>query len=190
MPNVLVSVRLSPRLAAMVDRAVGQLECSPSSLVEALLERSETRRDEILKLVPPGPFTEKRNLRLTPDAVNRLSRLAGDTVEASVFIRQVFAYFSSIPEWTPLFGDNGRSTPYHRPGTASSSGKRAWTTQRPQGVLQGHPLAALLLLLMLLLPLLVMAVKALIGWLQHRGDRASPLSPEDGQGQPNVSSPP
>ena len=191
MPTVLVSVRLSPELATMVDRAAEHLECSPSGLVEALLERSKARREDIVKWVPQGPFTEKRNLWLTPDTVNLLAHLAGDTIEASGFIRQVLAYFFSIPEWSRLFGDSGNGHPGARPGTAG----RSRTSPRPpirhvQGQPQGHPLALFVVLLALLLPLLIMAVGALIGWLRRHGDSGTPTAPEDDPGQPSPLSSP
>lgn len=177
MATVLVSVRLSPELAAAVDRAARRLEGTPSGLVEALLDRSEPRREEILKAAPPGPFTEKRNLRLSPETLDRVRRLAGDTTEPSVFIRQVLAYFFSVPDWARLLlGDNGRSPAHDTRGTASSSrrdGHRA--APPPPGIAPGHPLVAFLVLFVLLLPLLVTAVEALIRWLRRR--RARPGAP-------------
>jgi|GEM_PF-5444655 len=108
MANTSLSVRLSARLAAILDRATEHLDCSPSQLVEMLLRGSETYKDELLKIPVQGPFPEKRNLRLRPEAIQQLRRLtiyredpSGGPVydiERSTYVRSVLAYFFSTPQ--------------------------------------------------------------------------------------------
>ena len=176
MATVLVSVRLSPALAAALDRAGGRLECSPSRLVEALLERSEPRREDILKVAPPGPFSEKRNLRLSPQAMEQLTRLVGDAIEPSVFIRYLLADLFSSPERAWLFEDQGPDTA--RPKAERPTGRVSRVpprVTRTVPVPRGHPLVAFLVLLfILLLPLLVEGLHALITWLNDRRASARP----------------
>lgn len=107
MANILVSVRLSSRLAKALDRAADYLECTPSQLVEALLRASEAHHKAILDVPVEGPFAQKRNLRLSPEAMTQLRRLAGYrhvhagefvfAIEHSVYVRSMLAYFFSSP---------------------------------------------------------------------------------------------
>ncbi len=108
MANILLSVRLSPRLSAILDRVTQHLDCSPSQLVEMLLRGSGTYREELLEIHVQGPLTEKRNLRLSPEAIQQLRRLTGCRelpsggsvydVEPSVYIRSLLGYFFSKPQ--------------------------------------------------------------------------------------------
>lgn len=186
MPTVLMSVRLSPELAAMVDRASERLECSPSGLVEALLERSEPRREDIVQWAAQGPLTEKRNLRLAPEAVRRLDDLAGTTIEPSGFIRQTLGYFLSTPEWHPLLADTGNGDTGAEPKPASGSRRSRGATPRQ---VHGQPQSSLLaglasFFLALLLPLVILAVQGLTGWLRRPGEPGTHTAPEDDSGPP------
>jgi hypothetical protein len=187
MPNILVSVRLSSELAAMLEQAVKHLECSPSGLVEALLERGEARRKEILRAVPQGPFTEKRNFRLPPEAVRRLGQLAGDTADASASIRRVLVYFLSTPEFDS-FRSNGDGQPWPRTATGSRTVPRVLTGQRYKHS-PAHPIAPFVVFLVLLVPLLAVAIKHLIAWLRNRAPDQS-TSPRGNEEPPDPPSPP
>ncbi len=108
MASVLISVRLSPGLAGALDRATEYLDLSPSQLVGGLLQGGEPYHEEFLKVQVEGPFSEKRHLRLSPEAMHELRRLtryrrvhAGEfvhSIKPSVLIRSMLAYFFSSPE--------------------------------------------------------------------------------------------
>ena len=108
MPNFQLSVRLPTWLTTVLDRAAEYLDLSPSQLVGGLLQGGEPYHEEFLKIQVEGPFSEKRHLRLSPEAVNQLRQLAqyrrvppGEfvySIKPSVCIRSMLAFFFSSPE--------------------------------------------------------------------------------------------
>ncbi len=191
MANISLSVRLSPRLAAILDRASEHLDCSPSQLVEMLLRGSGTYQGELLKTHVQGPFTEKRNLRLSPEAIQQLRRLTGyrETpagqpvydVERSIYIRSMLAYFFSTPkafqsvvpnappveQWTRVLEDERRIRP---------------AAQIPQVPRRGSRKVGILIILLPFLILLIIGIVDLFkGSTQPPPDLRPPDRPNDSE---------
>jgi len=95
MARPLFSVRLPRDLAEALDRIAEHAGQSRSDVVEMLIKGLDSEdRDMVLKATVAGAPTEKRNLRLSSDALTRLKQLAGD-LELADFLRRT----------TPFFGD-------------------------------------------------------------------------------------
>ncbi len=118
MATTLFSVRLSLWLDGALNQLTKWIGRSPSRLVEDLLESSEIEPSKITQVEDEESLTEKINLRLSPEAMERLRQLArGAGIEPSVFIRLMLIYliedyevFDSVypdvvdeEEWESLF---------------------------------------------------------------------------------------
>ena len=167
MANILLSVRLSPRLAAVLDRVTDHLDCSPSQLVEMLLRGSGAYQEELLKTPVQGPFTEKRNLRLRPETIQQMRRLtrcrdlpSGGSVydlEPSVYIRSVLVYFFSKPQaFQSLVPNAPRAEEWARILEEEERMLRA--RQTPRVAPPGDPSVGILILLLPLLILLIIGI--------------------------------
>ncbi len=175
MPTVLMSVRLSPGLAAVLDQVAAHLERSPSQIVEALLRESETHRDKILKAPIAGPFSQKMNLRLSPEAVARLRTLTmpgGEStsrIEPSTFVRFMLAHFLSPEALRSAFPDAPELiAQVEKLAQQGEMIRTARPTKVLLGPVPGPPGGVLLLLAIVLLPLLVLGVMALLEWVNRR----------------------
>ena len=181
MASVLISVRLSPGLAGALDRATEYLDLSPSQLVEVLLKRSGAYQKEFLKVPLKGPFPEKINLRLSPEAMDQLRRLTGYRelrpgefvygIERGVYIRSLIAYFFATPkalqtvfpnapeveQWARLLEDQEEDIP-----------------RRPQSSRETAPGDPRIVLLILLLPLLVLLIIGIVDSFKDRMRRPAP----------------
>ncbi len=186
MANSLLSVRLSPRLAAILDRATEHLDCSPSQLVEMLLRRSGTYQDELLKTSLQGPFTEKRNLRLRPEAIQQLRRLTRYRktpseepvydIEPSVYIRSVLAYFFSRPQaFQSVVPNAPRAEEWARVLEEEERMLRA--RQTPRVARPGEPRVGILILLAILALLIIGIADLLKG--EDTGHESDPPSREE-----------
>lgn len=92
MARTAFSIRFPAELAAALDRIAGRLGLSRSDLVETLLRDLDAEdRETIVKTTVVGAPTEKKTLRLTPDALQQLRRLAGE-LKPSDFLRRTVAY--------------------------------------------------------------------------------------------------
>jgi len=103
MARLAFSVRFPADLANSLDRIAEHCGQSRSDLVEALIKAVDEGTDErerVLKTTVAGAPMEKRNLRLSADALARLKRLAGD-LELADFLRRMIAYAITLapPEW-------------------------------------------------------------------------------------------
>src|SRR5262245_50054183 len=86
------SVRFPPALAYALDTLAARLGHSRSDFVERILRDLDAEdREAIAKTALAAAPTEKRNLRLSGEALARLTELAGDG-EASDFLRRMIAY--------------------------------------------------------------------------------------------------
>lgn len=182
MANTMISVRLSPSLAAALDRAAERLDCSPSHLVEVLLRGSEAHHKSILEFPLKGPFPEKVNLRMSPEAMHNLRGLTGDTkvrsgefvygIAPSYFMRSMLAYFffsspealqtvfpnvAGEQEWARLLEDQEEDIP-----------------RRPQSSRETAPGDPRIVLLILLLPLLVLLIIGIVDSFKDRMRRPAP----------------
>ena len=94
MPGVVVlSVRLSPALAAGLEDIADRVQWAPGVVVDALLLAAKGRDAAIRQALPEAPFTERRTFRVSEDAADVL-RSAG---APSWYGRQVIAYFLADP---------------------------------------------------------------------------------------------
>ncbi len=168
MANESLSVRLSPRLAAILDRATEHLDCSPSQLVEMLLRGIGTYQDELLKTSLQGPFTEKRNLRLNPEAIQQLGRLTGYRedpsgkpfydVERSTYIRSMLSYFFSKPQaFQSVVPNAPRAEEWTHILVEEEEGMLR-TRQTPRVARPGNPRVGILILILPFLVLLIIGI--------------------------------
>jgi len=189
MANSLLSVRLSPRLAAILDRATEHLDCSPSQLVEMLLRRSGTYQDELLKTSLQGPFTEKRNLRLRPEAIQQLRRLtryrktpSGEPVydiEPSIYIRSVLAYFFSRPQAFQSIVPNAPRAEEWARILVEEEERMFRTRQTPRIARPGNPRVGILILILPFLVLLTIGILDLLKKDEDTGHEPIPPSREE-----------
>ncbi len=190
--NVPFSIRLSPRLAVALDRVAEHLNCSPSQMAEALLRRSDAHQKEILAVSLPGPFPEKRNIRLTPETRNLL-RQVGDGIEPAAYVRQVLGYFltnldvlrATFPTLRALSDED--LAPEPAPG--EERGRIARGTPIRAGPAPGAFWGLVLLVgVMVAIPLLLYGVIILIEWLNDRrmkGRAKQAEDKDDGQKPPS-----
>ncbi|MFI5339683.1 MAG: hypothetical protein ACHQ7N_07585 [Candidatus Methylomirabilales bacterium] len=198
MPTILMSVRLSPRLAAALDHLAAHLGHSPSEIVETLLGQSEAHRDTILRGPVAGPFSEKINLRLHPEAMTRLRALAAGasggtpSTEPSTFVRLMLGHFLAPETLRADFPQVADRLAQDEALEAEDQGGR---TGRPTEVFLGPvpgPQGVFLFLLVTVgLPLLILGIIALVDWLQRRrtetreklaGGEDTPREPAPGTG--------
>ncbi len=188
MANVLLSVRLSPRLAAVLDRASDYLDFSPSQLVETLLGGSGVYHEEILKIRVEGPFTEKRNLRLRPEEIQQLRRLtgyrvtsSGETayaVEPSTYVRSMIGYFFSTPQAFQSVVPNGpRGVEWAR--ILEEEDRILVATQTPRFACPGDPRIGILILLAILALLFIGIVDLFKGSTEPPPEPRPPDPPGD-----------
>ncbi len=181
MANILLSVRLSPPLAAALDRATQHLNCSPSQLVEVLLKRSESYQKELLGAALEGPFPEKINLRLSPEAMEQLRRLTGYSevragefvygIEPSVYIRSALGYFLSTPEALQAVFPNG---PGRHEWARLLEDQEEHIRRQAQVSSEATPGDPRIVLLILLLPLLVLLIIGIVDSFKDRMRRPAP----------------
>jgi hypothetical protein len=185
MPNILFSVRLSPRLAAILDRATEHLDCSPSELVEMLLRGSGAYQGQLLKTHVQGPFTEKRNLRLRRAAIQQLRRLTGYRedpsgkpfygVERSTYIRSMLAYFFSKPQaFQSVVPNAPRAEEWARILVEEEEGMLR-TRQTPRVARPGNPSVGMLILILPFLVLLIIGIADLLKG-EDKGHESDPPS--------------
>ena len=93
MPGVVLSVRLSPALAAGLEDIADRVQWAPGVVVDALILAAKGRDAAIRQALPEAPFTERRTFRVSKDAADVL-RSAG---APSWYGRQVIAYFLADP---------------------------------------------------------------------------------------------
>jgi hypothetical protein len=171
------SVRFPAELAKALDRIAEHRGQSRSDLVEMVIKELDAEdREMVLKTTVTSAPTEKRNLRLSPDALTRLKQLAGD-LEPADFLRRTVACVVAMapPEWyqtaaQPQNGHGATSSRTHR-GAQSRSARgedQVDFAAAPSGV------AALAVLAVLVIGALV----TLIVWLIFR--RPEPPSPGPG----------
>ncbi|MFQ5684895.1 MAG: hypothetical protein ACE5HC_16705 [Candidatus Binatia bacterium] len=188
MANVLLSVRLSPRLAAVLDRASDYLDFSPSQLVETLLGGSGVYNEEILKIRVEGPFTEKRNLRLRRAAIQQLRRLTGYRegpsgkpfydVERSTYIRSMLAYFfSKLQAFQSVVPNAPRAEEWARVLEEEERMLRA--RQTPRIARPGNPRVGILILILPFLVLLTIGILDLLKKDEDTGHEPIPPSREE-----------
>ncbi len=184
MANHLLSVRLTLQLAATLDRMAGHLGCSPSRLVERLLCGGEPYQTEVLKSRMQGPFPEKRNLRLSPGAIQRLRRLTGDT-ESGAYIRSLLAYFFSHPHaFRAVVPIAPREEAWAH--LLEEAGPTARTAETHRAARPGHSWAGILFLSMLLVPLVIGILDLFTGSTHPEGPHADPgppLNPSSKEGK-------
>ncbi len=192
MANVLVSIRLSPRLDATLARATEHLDCSPSELVEMLLRGSGAYQGELLKTHVQGPFTEKRNLRLSPEAIQQLRRLTGYRedpsgksvydVERSTYIRSMLLYFFSKPQaFQSVVPNAPRAEEWARILVEEEEGMLR-TRQTPRVARPGNPRVGILIILLPFLILLIIGIVDLFkGSTQPPPDLRPPDRPNDSE---------
>src|SRR2546428_9190666 len=117
MARPLFSVRLPLDLAEALDRIAAHAGQSRSDVVETLIKNLDSEdRDKILKTTVASAPTEKRNLRLSTDALTRLKQLAGD-LELADFLRRMLTCVVSMapPEWRQAAAARGNG---HEPTSA------------------------------------------------------------------------
>ncbi len=205
MANILLSVRLSPRLAAILDRATQHLDCSPSELVEMLLRGSRAYQEELLRIPVQGRFTEKRNLRLRPETIQELRRLTGYKedpfgepvydIERSTYIRSTLAYFfSNSQAFQSVVPDGPRAEEWAR--ILKEEVQTLRTRQTARAARPGDPRIGVLILVLPFLVLLIIGIVDLFkGSAEPPRDTRPPdlpNGPEEGLGEDtgNESNPP
>src|SRR4029450_4507203 len=127
MARPLFSIRLPRDLAEALDRIAKHAGHSRSDVVEMVIKGLDSEdRDMVLKATVAGAPTEKRNLRLSSDALTRLKQLAGD-LELADFPRPPPAYVVATvpPEW-------------HAPPTAQGNGLGAASARARRQVHPDH----------------------------------------------------
>jgi hypothetical protein len=179
MARPLFSIRLPRDLAEALDHIAEHAGYSRSDVVEMLIKGLNSEdRDMVLKATVVGAPTEKRNLRLSTDALTRLKQLAGD-LELADFLRRTLAYVVAMapPEWhgPPAAQGNG-----HGPASA----RRHVHSDHVDGAEVAAAVQAGSAGLALLAILLIGALVTLIVWLICR-DTDSPASgpSDDPRGQ-------
>ena len=189
MPNILFSVRLSPRLDATLDRATEHLDCPPSELVEMLLRGSGAYQGQLLKTHVQGPFTEKRNLRLNPEAIQQLGRLTGYRedpsgkpfydVERSTYIRSMLAYFFSKPQAFQSVVPNAPRVEEWARILVKEEERMLRTRQTPRVARPGNPRVGILILILPFLVLLIIGILDLLKKDEDTGHEPIPPSREE-----------
>ena len=181
MARPLFSVRLPRELADFLDHVAEHSGKSRSDVVEMLINSLDPEDCELaLKTTVPGSFTEKRNLRLSPESLSRLKQFAWD-FEPVDFLRRLLAYlFTMAPDWQqPRPAQND-----HEDAPARSRRRRRVEHADVDGageVATGiHASAAALVFLAICL---VGAVVTLIMWLTLRTDPSAGLRQQDSGGQ-------
>jgi len=116
--RVALSVRFSRDLAAVLDHIAERGKASRSDVVETVIRAAEPEDRAAIIETTVGPPTEKRNLRLSAEAQERLKQLAGD-MAPSEFLRRMIAYAvnSDFPEWRLEF--SGDTDPEAQPDSHS-----------------------------------------------------------------------
>jgi Ribbon-helix-helix protein, copG family len=180
MGRPLFSVRLPVALAEALDRIAGHAGQSRSDLVETIIKGLDGEdRDMVVKTAVAGAPTEKRNLRLSNDALTQLKRLAGDR-ELADFLRRMLAYVVAMapPQWHQPVGAQRNG---HRAASARTRhGVRADYADDVEGVadVQAHSAA-----LAVLAVFLIAALVALIAWLTWRETPPDSGPSDDPRGQ-------
>jgi len=119
MPRVAFSIRFPAKLAEALDRIAQRRGLSRSDLVETMIRGMDAEdREAIVKTTVIGAPTDKRNLRLSADALQHLKQLAGD-LEPSDFLRRTIASLATMvpAEWLHDAAPSGN-------GRAASSRRR------------------------------------------------------------------
>ncbi len=176
MARPLFSVRLPRDLAEALDRIAEHAGQSRSDVVEMLIKGLDSEdRDMVLKATVAGAPTEKRNLRLSTDALTRLKQLAGD-LELADFLRRTLAYVVAMapPEWhaPPIAQGNGH-------GPASARARRRVHPDHAEGAEVAAAVQAGSAGLALFAVLLIGALVTLIVWLIWRDTDPPPSGPSD-----------
>jgi hypothetical protein len=176
MGRPLFSVRLPVALAEALDRIAGHAGQSRSDLVETLIKGLDGEdRDMVVKTAVAGAPTEKRNLRLSNDALSQLKQLAGD-LELADFLRRMLAYVVAMapPEWHQGVGaqrnGHGAASARARPGI------RADYADDVEGVADVQCRSAALVVLAVFL---IAALAVLIAWLTWRETNPPGSGPSD-----------
>lgn len=184
MATALVSMRLSPRLAAALDYVVRRYRCTPGELIEELLfdEENTVARADLLAVEAPGPFTAKRTFRISPRALSRLKELTGRDLDESEALRRLLAHGFSQAGILSARPEAGLGEVSWPAGAAARAAAPLWET----GGWIGKLVAILFVLLIALMPLFAM-------WLDGGQQRLGPASrqeprPEDRDGPIDSSS--
>jgi predicted DNA-binding protein len=174
MARVAFSIRFPTELAEALDRIAEHGGQSRSDLVETVIVGVDAEdREAIVKTPVVGAPTEKRNLRLSAEALQQLKQLSGD-LAPSDFLRRTIAYVVRMvpPEWRQGAAPSGNGH-----GPASSRMRRGpHARQADAEVGQTHGAAIGLVVVAVLVAF--GALVAFIVWLICR--RTEPPSPEPG----------
>jgi len=175
MARPLFSVRLPLDLAEALDRIAAHAGQSRSDMVETFIKNLDSEdRDKILKTTVASAPTEKRNLRLSTDALTRLKQLAGD-LELADFLRRMLACVVSMapPAWRQAAAARGTG----QGPTSARPHRRAHAHPDAEVAAAVHAGAAGLAVLAILL---IGALVALIVWLIRRKTDPPASGPGDG----------
>jgi predicted transcriptional regulator len=116
MPRTAFSIRLPADLAEVFDRIAMHRGSSRSDSVETLIQAIDAEdREAIVNTTVVGAPTEKCNLRLNPETIERLKQLAGD-VEVSDFLRRILSYIVAMApsDWLAHEPDSSPSSKQRR----------------------------------------------------------------------------
>jgi hypothetical protein len=160
------SVRFPIALANALDTLSARTGHSRSDLIENLLgDVDQDDREAIVKTPVPGASTEKRNLRLSPGALQQLEQLAGD-LEPSDFLRRTVAYVVQMvpPEEHQQLGPSGDGRPVS-PRMRRPHGRRGAVEEVAHNVTHGAaPIGLIVTPVLLALGVLI----AFIVWVVYR----------------------
>lgn len=174
MPRIAFSVRFPVELAEALDQIAERGRCSRSDLVETLIGDVDAEdREAIIKTPVVATSSEKRNLRLSPNALQRLRELAGD-IAPSDFLRRTITYVVGMapPEWRPEAAPPGTGA---RPVSPQPRRNHRRRRADGEGVEVGHVHGGPIGLAAVAVLLILGALVSFIIWLLIRG--SEPPSP-------------
>jgi hypothetical protein len=176
MARVAFSIRFPAELADALDRIAERRGQSRSDLVEIVIRSLDAEdREAIVKTAVVGAPTEKRNLRLSAEALQQLKRLAGD-LELSDFLRRTLTCVVAMvpPEWLhgPTSSGNGHGPSSSRPRRGPDA------RQSAEDVHAGQIHGGAIGLMVVAVLLIVGALVSFIVWLICR--QSGPRSPGPG----------
>lgn len=179
MTRVAFSIRFPPELVEALDRIAERRGQSRSDLVEILIRDMDAEdRVAVVRTTVVGAPTERRNLRLSTESLQRLKELAGD-LEPSDFLRRMVAYLAAMvpPE---LLEDSPARGNGHQKASFTTSRRVHGRGARVHYGKAGHPDASALGIVVVAVVLLGLLV-SFIMWLIHRSLDAPSSDSRTGQ---------